>query len=172
MRGHQCRLSADRRADLHHASEPTVCIYSGVGAAAQGVTFDFSRPVKPTYNAYIEAFKGHFRAECFNTYWFLTLAGTGLKDGGRAQILQRGAPAWRDRSQASDLVDQSRRRHQPAVVRKAGNFTFGDPTSGIGPSRSCTKMEIGPHHKGRPLNAQTGRRKKLRLPYQVTTCRM
>jgi putative transposase len=35
---------------------------------------DFSRPGKPTDNAYIEAFNGRFRAECLNQHWFLTLA--------------------------------------------------------------------------------------------------
>ena len=34
----------------------------------------FSRPGKPTDNAFIEAFNGRFRAECLNTHWFLTLA--------------------------------------------------------------------------------------------------
>ena len=43
-------------------------------AYAHGVTLDFSRPGKPTDNAYIEAFNGRFRAECLNTHWFLTLA--------------------------------------------------------------------------------------------------
>jgi transposase InsO family protein len=35
---------------------------------------DFSRPGKPTGNAFIEAFNGRFQAECLNTHWFLTLA--------------------------------------------------------------------------------------------------
>ena len=43
-------------------------------AYAKGVTLDFSRPDKPTDNAFIEAFNGRFRAECLNTHWFLTLA--------------------------------------------------------------------------------------------------
>lgn len=43
-------------------------------AYARGVTLDFSRPGKPTDNAFIEAFNGRFRAECLNTHWFLTLA--------------------------------------------------------------------------------------------------
>ena len=43
-------------------------------AYAKGVTLDFSRPGKPTDNAYIEAFNGRFRAECLNAHWFLTLA--------------------------------------------------------------------------------------------------
>lgn len=43
-------------------------------AYAKGVTLDFSRPEKPTDNAYIEAFNGRFRAECLHAHWFLTLA--------------------------------------------------------------------------------------------------
>jgi len=38
-----------------------------------GVTLDFSRPGKPTDNAFIEAFNSRFRAECLNAHWFLTL---------------------------------------------------------------------------------------------------
>jgi len=37
-------------------------------------TLDFSRPGKPTDNAFIEAFNGRFRAECLNAHWFLSLA--------------------------------------------------------------------------------------------------
>lgn len=43
-------------------------------AYANKVTLDFSRPGKPTDNAFIEAFNGRFRAECLNQHWFLTLA--------------------------------------------------------------------------------------------------
>jgi putative transposase len=43
-------------------------------AYARGVTLDFSRPGKPTDNAFIEAFNGRPRAECLNAHWFLTLA--------------------------------------------------------------------------------------------------
>lgn len=37
------------------------------------VTLDFSRPGKPTDNAYIESFNGSFRDECLNVNWFLSL---------------------------------------------------------------------------------------------------
>jgi putative transposase len=57
-------------------------------AYTKGVTLDFSRPGKPTDNAYIEAFNGRFRAECLNQHWFLSLADARKKDGGLAQILQ------------------------------------------------------------------------------------
>lgn len=37
------------------------------------VTLAFSRPGKPTDNAYIESFNGSFRDECLNVTWFLSL---------------------------------------------------------------------------------------------------
>src|SRR6202044_4168476 len=43
-------------------------------AYQRGITLDFSRPGKPTDNAFIEAFNGRLRAECLNAHWFLTLA--------------------------------------------------------------------------------------------------
>ena len=43
-------------------------------AYRNGVVLDFSRPGKPTDNAFIEAFNGRFRAECLNAHWFLSLS--------------------------------------------------------------------------------------------------
>ena len=34
------------------------------------VQLEFSRPGKPTDNAYVESFNGHFRAECLDQHWF------------------------------------------------------------------------------------------------------
>ena len=34
------------------------------------VKIDFSRPGKPTDNAFVESFNGTFRAECLDTHWF------------------------------------------------------------------------------------------------------
>lgn len=45
-----------------------------LGACQRGVTLDFSRPRKPTDNAYIEAFNGRFCTECLIQHWFPTLA--------------------------------------------------------------------------------------------------
>ena len=42
-------------------------------AYEQGVTLDFSRPGKPTDNAFIESFNGSVRTECLNENWFLSL---------------------------------------------------------------------------------------------------
>jgi transposase InsO family protein len=68
---------------------------------AKGVTLDLSRPGKPTDNAYIAAFNGRFRAECLNVHSFLTLADVAEKDGGLAQMLQRGPPARFDGQQTA-----------------------------------------------------------------------
>lgn len=43
-------------------------------AYARGVELDFSRPGKPTDNAFIESLNGKFRAECLSAHWFLNLA--------------------------------------------------------------------------------------------------
>ena len=42
-------------------------------AYMRGVTLDFSRPGKPTDNAFIESLNGKFRAVCLNANWFLSL---------------------------------------------------------------------------------------------------
>lgn len=38
------------------------------------VTLDFSRPGKPTDNAFVESFNGRLRDECLNAHWFLSLS--------------------------------------------------------------------------------------------------
>ena len=35
------------------------------------MTLDFSRPGKPTDNAFIESFNGSIKAECLNASWFM-----------------------------------------------------------------------------------------------------
>ena len=42
-------------------------------AYENGVTLDFSRPGKPTDNAFVESFNGSFRDECLNVNWFQSL---------------------------------------------------------------------------------------------------
>lgn len=42
-------------------------------AYSRGVKLEFSRPGKPTDNAFIESFNGRFREECLNQNWFLSL---------------------------------------------------------------------------------------------------
>ncbi|MEQ8747393.1 IS3 family transposase [Pyruvatibacter sp.] len=42
-------------------------------AYQRGVILDFSRPGKPTDNAFIEAFNSKLRSECLNAHWFMSL---------------------------------------------------------------------------------------------------
>jgi len=42
-------------------------------AYANNVVLDFSRPGKPTDNAFIESFNSRLRQECLNQHWFLSL---------------------------------------------------------------------------------------------------
>lgn len=53
-------------------------------AYERGVELDFSRPGKPTDNAFVESFNGRLREECLNAHWFLSL------DDARGKI-----EAWR-----------------------------------------------------------------------------
>ena len=42
-------------------------------AYQNGAKIDFSRPGKPTDNAFVESFNGTFRSECLNIHWFIDL---------------------------------------------------------------------------------------------------
>jgi putative transposase len=55
------------------------------------VTLAFSRPGKPTDNAFIESFNGSFRDECLNVHWFLSLedAKINAENWGQDYNLQR-----------------------------------------------------------------------------------
>lgn len=48
-------------------------------AWTHGVKLDFSRPGKPTDNAFIESFIARVRQECLNTHWFLSLNDARIK---------------------------------------------------------------------------------------------
>jgi putative transposase len=43
-------------------------------AYRNGVRIDFSRPGKPTDNAFVESFNGTLRSECLDAHWFTTMA--------------------------------------------------------------------------------------------------
>jgi putative transposase len=58
------------RVDQGLSSSPAILI---CGPTPMTSILDFSRPGKPTDNAFIESFNGKFRSECLNAHWFLTL---------------------------------------------------------------------------------------------------
>ena len=58
-------------------------------AYENAVTLDFSRPGKPTDNAFVESFNGRLRDECLNTHWFLSMADARAKIEAWRRGLQR-----------------------------------------------------------------------------------
>jgi putative transposase len=94
-------------------------------AYAHGVVLDFSRPGKPTDNAFIEAFNSRFRQECLNEHWFLSLEDATEK-----------IEAWRDHYNEqrphSSLGYQSPAAYQALIQdgREAGLQT-GQPPGGL-----------------------------------------
>jgi putative transposase len=64
--GRPKRVRVDNGPDFI-SKELDLCAY------LNGVVLDFSRPGKPTDNAFAESFNGKFRAECLNASWFLSL---------------------------------------------------------------------------------------------------
>ncbi len=91
-------------------------------AYAKGVTLDFSRPGKPTDNAFIEAFNGRFRAECLNQHWFLTLADAREKMEDWRRYYNEERPHGAIGNKGADLADEFRRRNQPASLNEAGKL--------------------------------------------------
>jgi len=75
-------------------------------AYQNGVQIDFSRPGKPTDNAFVESFNGTLRDECLNTHWFATLAEA-------RQLIQ----AWRQEYNES-------RPHRSLGERTPNEFAF------------------------------------------------
>lgn len=59
-----------------------ICLALDKWASQKGIKLHFSRPGKPTDNAFIESFNGKVRDEFLNLYWFTSLED--LKDKARA----------------------------------------------------------------------------------------
>ena len=77
-------IKAERRtpACLQHGTPQSIRVDQGsefisrdldLWAYQNSVVLDFSRPGKPTDNAFIESFNGKFRSECLNAHWFMSL---------------------------------------------------------------------------------------------------
>lgn len=64
--------AAPKRLFCDNGSELTSRIVD-LWAYQHRVKLDYSRPGKPTDNAYIESFNGTLRRECLNTQWFLSI---------------------------------------------------------------------------------------------------
>lgn len=101
-------------------------------ACQRGVTLDFSRPGKPTDNAFIEAFYGRFRAECLNTHWFLTLADAAekLEDWGRYYNEERPHDAIGNKALFALTKSGAPPAYHPGRSRKT--LSSGGPRLGFG----------------------------------------
>ncbi len=83
---------------------------------------DFSRPGKPTDNAFIESFNGTFRDECLNVHWFETLA------------------------EAKQLIEAWRREHNGSRPHRAlGERT---PNEFANLNQSKTNIQVGTNKLG------------------------
>ncbi len=63
------------------------------------VKLDFSRPGKPTDNAFIESFNARFRMECLHEHWFLTLDDA----RGKMESCRRDYNEWRPYSSLDNM---------------------------------------------------------------------
>src|SRR6185437_7800972 len=70
-------------------------------AYQHGVRMAFSRPGKPTDNAFVESFNGTFRAECLNAHWLTSLTQA-------QQIVE----TWRPNIMRAVLTGHSERRRR------------------------------------------------------------
>jgi transposase InsO family protein len=68
----------------------------------RGVTLVFSRPGKPSDNAFIEAFNSRFRAECLNAHGFMSRADAQKKLEDWRRYYNEGAPTRRNRPEDAD----------------------------------------------------------------------
>ncbi len=87
-------------------------------AYRRGVRICFSRPGKPTDNAFAESFNGRFRQECLNTHWF-----AGLEDA------KEKIEAWRKEY-------NTERPHSSLGMRTPAEFLTGWQLSEQANSRS------------------------------------
>ena len=120
-------------------------------AYANNATLDFSRPGKPTDNAYIESFNGKFCAECLNQHWFLTL------DDARQKMedWRRGYNEVRPHSSIGNM---------PPISLMNGSGASGPPRADSLGNYPARRSKIGEHLK----TPRGSNRSRMKLQWQVT----
>jgi len=83
-------------------------------AYQNGVKIDFSRPGKPTDNAFVESFNGTFRAECLNAHWFGSLAEA-------KRLIEAWRQEYNERVVLTDLSEKGRLASSPVSTRLAAH---------------------------------------------------
>jgi putative transposase len=88
-------------------------------AYEHGVSLDFSRPGKPTDNAFIESFNGRFREECLNTNWFLSLDDARSKiEGWRNDYNQARPHSALDWQTPAEFARQAREKRESTTSKQ------------------------------------------------------
>jgi putative transposase len=115
-------------------------------AYQRGVTLDFSRPGKPTDNAFIESFNGKFRAECLNAHWFMSLDDAhrntrlGVETITRSDLTARSATKPRSNS---SIGQRHSARPDHAAGKKASRLIQGWGAVQKPSDSGCHWMEAG-----------------------------
>ena len=91
-------------------------------AYQRGVILDFSRPGKPTDNAFIEAFNSKLRSECLNAHWFLSLQDACEKLDRWHRHCNDERPRSVIGEYSSDQAVNPDRRHQPTCPGQGGKI--------------------------------------------------
>ena len=107
-------------------------------AYQRSITLDFSRPGKPTDNAFIESFNGRFRAECLNAHWFMSL------DDARRKCEAKNKRETSHDRQASSIDQCARPALRNAWKKSAGRSKDGEQFRG-----KPSQANRGPKKRGR-----------------------
>jgi putative transposase len=101
---------------------------------SHGVALDFSRPGKPTDNAFIEAFNSKLRAECLNAHWFMSLEDARQKLEDWRRYYNEDRPHSGIGQIPPILLHDSSGASSPSPAYEAETLASGDPTLGSGAS--------------------------------------
>ena len=113
-------------------------------AYLHGVTLDFSRPAKPTHNAFIESFNWSFRTERLNASWFMSLdeAPSRARLGG--PITMRSAHTARSATRPRSSWQTAQGRHPGPEPREPGSSQPRWSKIGGMSNRQCTNIQTEP----------------------------
>jgi len=119
-----------------------------------GVTLDFSRPGKPTDNAFIESFNGTVREECLNQHWFLSL-----------EDAQEKLEAWR-RDYNEERPHSSLKNQTPLEYSRRSTSTQARQTETAPPAITVVSTPDAPVQaettaKANGARRRTGKEEKL-----------
>jgi putative transposase len=89
-----------------------------------GITLDFSRPAKPTENAYIESFNARLRQELLNASWFLSL----VDARARTEAWRKEYNEDQPHSSLGDLTPQEYARTKTPEKPHSGWYRSGGKT--------------------------------------------